>query len=258
MKEITYKDFENRKFNADKISNFKLTNGTCTLCQQTFEYSMIKKFLRNRIRCDQKYWSTCQKCFLKLRTVDSPEWIEKNSQAQLIAQNKPEQKIKNANGVSKSWTPDRKQKASENFKNRFANDPIFREKMICNPKVSSKLGGLKGYYNNIKYDSALELSFIMWCEHNSIPIKKYDLDPMHYIDENNEHRSYFPDFIINDCDIIEIKGLGWFYHKNYKRNICKMQYAKKQFSSYKVLFDSDECLKTFYKVARKWHHENQK
>lgn len=270
MKVITYTEFMDRNFDTKGISNYELVS-TCQKCQVEYRYK-IKVFMQSRLKYSKDTWNSCQKCFVRYNLYENPDWIKRNSEAQLIAQNKPEQKLKNAIGVSKSWTSERKAKASAYLKNRLENDPVFRAKadqnigwkhyknaqFYINMQKSIGIGGLKGRYNNIRYDSALELSFILWCEHQSIPIKNYDLEPLKYLDEHGVERMYFPDFIINDNDIIEIKGTGLYYQKNYERNICKIESAKRYFSSYQVLFNSDECLKKFYKTARKWHHENKK
>lgn len=269
MKQITYEDLKLRKFDKFKISNYKLI-GICCRCNKEFEYSAVKNFLQSRLNnTKQKHnWQTCSKCWLKINTVENPKWIEKNRQAQLIAQNKPEQKKKNAQGVSKSWNKTRREKASKLLKEKwkekeFANKALKNlqwtqtnnQKFYKILKKSIGSGGLKGYYHNIYYDSALELSYLFWCFDNHIKVKRYNLDPIEYV-FNNKKKLYFPDFIENDCTIVEIKGLGLYYHKNYYQNIAKIEAAKNYFDSYKVLFANDLILKTNYKKARNWHHEN--
>ena len=98
----------------------------------------------------------------------------------------------------------------------------------------------------------------MWCEHNGIKIRRYDQEPIEYIDENTQSRKYYPDFIINNNDIVEIKGSGLWYRKNYNRNLLKIEAAKKRFDSFVVIFDQDECVGKYYKTARKIHNETYK
>lgn len=274
MKSITLKDLEKINYNQSGISNSKLIDGLCVKCGNSFEYCSVKHFLKNRRNVDDKsLWNSCQRCWFIIRTRENEEWVEKNRQAQLISQNKPEQKKKNAEGVSKSWTEERKKKNSELLKNRWKNDPVFAEKAMKNiswtrtadedrfrslMKKSVGCGGLKGIYKNINYDSALELSFILWCEHNNILIKRYDLEPLQYFDECGVTRRYFPDFIINGDEIIEIKGYGIFYIKNYERNIIKIETLKKSGKKYRIYFSNDICVKKFYNIARRLHHENKK
>jgi hypothetical protein len=270
QKTITFDELQNREFNIKGISNHKLI-GTCKRCNQNFKYSAVKKFMRNR-KTHKEMWETCPRCWLITKTSNNPEWIEKNRQAQIVAQNKPEQKRKNALGVSKSWTETRKKSAKKLLEYRWQNDPIFSKKALANidwtngkdiEKFNKYIhksigsGGLKGEYKGLNYDSALELSYIMWCEDKGVKIKRYNLDPIIYKDENKKSRVYIPDFIINEDTVVEIKGLGLYYQKNYNRNILKIKNAKKHSYRYMIIFSNDEILKINYKKARKWHHENK-
>lgn len=274
-KYISLEDFEKLSYDPKNISNYKLINGKCIRCGCHFEYSSVKVFMLSRKQSPNKKdkWHTCKKCWLNIQTSENPEWIEKNSKAQLISQNLPEQKKKNAAGVSKSWDKARKNKCSEWLKNRWRNDPEFAKSAIKNiqwttnptdPKyvmIMSKslgTGGLQGSYKGIFYQSALELSYILWCEEQKIPIKRYNLDPIQYLDENNISRLYYPDFIVHNDTIVEIKGYGLYYHKNYERNIKKLQALKNLGNKYEIYVDTDEQTKTYYSKARKLHHEIKK
>ena len=62
-----------------------------------------------------------------------------------------------------------------------------------------------GKYNGIHCDSTWELAYILYCNDNNIPIKRCDKVFDYYDNEGNKHR-YYPDFIINENEIIEIKG----------------------------------------------------
>lgn len=262
---ITFEALKDRGFSEKNISNEPIY-GACIRCEIDFHYSNVKKFMRNRRNKPEKsgLWSTCPRCWLKINTSEDPQWIKKNSDAQKIAQNKPEQKRKNAEGVSKSWTTERRNEASKSLKERWKNDPEFSKKALKNliphnsgenVKMGYGTGGLRGIYSGMKYDSALELSFILWCNHKNVPIRRYDYPPVTYNDEDGIRREYHPDFIINDNEIVEIKGSGLWFKKNYKRNQLKSKAAKQFFRSYIVLFDRDETVKTFYRTARKIHHE---
>jgi len=270
-KEIVFEDFKNSGYDKKGITNYKLIDGSCGECGSKFEYSSVKKFLRNREFKHIEEWQRCSKCWLRFKTSENPEWIEKNRQAQLIAQNKPEQKRKNAEGVSKSWTKERKKKASTHLKKRWNNDDCFKKKALENLSWTQKnndrfqqimvksigSGGLKGKYNGIYYDSALELSFILWCENSNIRIKRYDEPPIKYIDENGIERLYFPDYIIKKDTIVEIKGEGLYYRKNYERNIRKIKKLKSLKRETLILFGSDKIIKKNYNRARRLHHANK-
>ena len=120
------------------------------------------------------------------------------------------------------------------------------------------IGGLKGIYKDIYYDSALELSYILWCEEHNIPIKRYDLDPIVY-KFNKKQKLYFPDFIIFDYMVVEIKGKGLYFAKNKKQNLAKTKEAiKKLKNKYLIIFDKDKEVKKHYRKARKLHYEIKK
>jgi hypothetical protein len=190
---------------------------------------------------------------MSIKVYNNKDWIDKNRQSQLIAQNKPDQKIKNSTAVSKSWSPERRRKTSEYMKKRWENED-YRNTIL---KSGIGSGGLRGCYNNICYDSLYELSYILWCRYYNVPIKRYDGSGIEYLDEDNTLRKYYPDFMINDSTIVEIKGLGLFYNKNYKRNIKKLESVRSLNLNYIILFSSDQILTLFYREARKVHYETK-
>lgn len=65
--------------------------------------------------------------------------------------------------------------------------------------------GKHGKYKNIRCDSTWELAYILYCNDHNITIKRCNKRFDYYDNEGNKHR-YYPDFIINDNEIIEIKG----------------------------------------------------
>ena len=260
MKELTCEILRDLDFNFTGLSNKPLKD-KCIKCHAFFEYKKLKKFLRNRRTLPFSEWCRCQKCFLKHRTGDNPEWISKNRESQLISQNKPETKKKNALAVSKSWTLEKRKKASEDLKERWKNDIEFANKAKNNLKYDTNqikksfgLGGLKGIYKKIYYDSALELSYLLWCEDNNISVKRYDKDPISYIFQNKS-RLYFPDFIVDDKLVIEIKGKGLYFAKNKERNLEKTKEAIRILGDqFLIIFDQNKEVKTNYKKARRLHH----
>lgn len=64
--------------------------------------------------------------------------------------------------------------------------------------------GTMGYYKGIHCDSSWELAFLLYCLDNNIKIERCKI---HFEYEYNGtiHR-YTPDFIVNDNELIEIKG----------------------------------------------------
>lgn len=62
-----------------------------------------------------------------------------------------------------------------------------------------------GNYNGIHCDSSWELAYLVWCLEHNIPIKR--CEEVRYYKLNKNLRKYYPDFVINNNEIIEIKGL---------------------------------------------------
>ena len=84
-----------------------------------------------------------------------------------------------------------------------------------------------GNYHGIHCDSSWELAYLVYCLEHNIPIKRCDIIRKYTI--NKKEKTYFPDFIINDNQIIEIKG---FFDKNAKAK-------KEQNPDILVLFEED-------------------
>ena len=65
--------------------------------------------------------------------------------------------------------------------------------------------GKRGLYKGIRCDSRWELAFVIYCMDNGIEIKRYN-KYFNYVTPDGINHRYYPDFIINDSIIIEIKG----------------------------------------------------
>ena len=76
------------------------------------------------------------------------------------------------------------------------------------------LGGFKegsvrnyksGWYHGIHCDSSWELAFVIYCEDHNFIIERYKEERFYILD--NIKYKYYPDFIVNNKDIYEIKGI---------------------------------------------------
>ena len=94
------------------------------------------------------------------------------------------------------------------LKNKLAGNGGFKENSVKSYKY--------GTYNGIHCDSSWELAFVIWnLEHNNKIERCKEIRT--YI-ENDIKKLYYPDFIVNDSIIYEIKGI-----KN-QNSILKQQY----------------------------------
>ena len=103
-----------------------------------------------------------------------------------------------------------------NFNKYCSSECLHQYKIINFKKINEKynLGGFKegsvrnyksGWYHSIHCDSSWELAFIIYNEEHGNKIERYK-EIRHYILEGKEYE-YHPDFIVNDKDIYEIKGI---------------------------------------------------
>lgn len=96
----------------------------------------------------------------------------------------------------------------------------------------------EGYY----YDSNYELDFIKWCEYNDKIISLGRNKPIiHYIDIKD--RRYYPDFLINLNEIVEIKAnvINIYEHKD--REILKIKAGLAYNLNYKLITNNELYIK---------------
>lgn len=211
----------------------------------------------------------CSKCIEK-EVANTKEWKKTNSDAQLIAQNKPEQLEKNRQAqierfknedvrvnssiASKSvWErPGFKEKMVIIAKKKW-DDPVYARKVIEN----SKNGGLKGIYNKIYYDSGYELAWLMMMESkgNLEKVKRANIY-ISYKNKNEKICHYYPDFILDEKYLIEVKGYGpWadIENINLKNKVAKI-WCKENKKKYRLIELKDFGY-YWYRKARIIHKE---
>lgn len=86
-----------------------------------------------------------------------------------------------------------------------------------------------GWYNGIYCDSTYELVFLIYCLDHNIEIRRCEKS-FEYEYKNKKHK-YYPDFIINNNEIIEIKG--------YSSELVKIKATCVNNENYKILFKPD-------------------
>jgi archaellum component FlaD/FlaE len=116
----------------------------------------------------------------------------------------------------------------------------------------------RGKYKNISYESLLELAALLLFESSGLSFRNYDLDPIPYWHPTKKkYSNYFPDFIVNDFLIIEVKWLGFLLRKKGKEILSK-QAALSDFceknQKFACLFMSDKMIeKKYVRMARQTH-----
>ena len=195
----------------------------------------------------------CSSCYRKQFVYDV-EWRANNRKAQLIAQNRPETLKKQiASQKKRHAQPGMKEKYRQIGKKLWENAE-YREKVIKNSSIA-----MSGIYEGLTYQSSYELAFIHWSLQKSYSIKRFDLKGIPYVFEGKAHR-YYPDFIVNQNRIVEVKGRGGLYYQKLKWRCDAKDKALKAWCKdhdfyARLVFDSD-IPKELIKEARKWHKEN--
>lgn len=252
------------KKNPPANSLLIIKNIYCENCNKEFETS--SKALKKRVEALKKYDELsgkilCGKCSTLL--IHKTHLArENNAKAQKIAQNKPEQKKKNREGVLRSrenpeikekWLKavrecsqreDYRKKQSEAMKKRWE-DPIERDKFLnnscfhtsCHGIFSSKISG------NIRYESSYELMFLFQKDLDGVKVKRFDM-PIEY--KLNEKKHYYiPDFSLGE-EIVEVKSHAILKKENRNELFEAKKEAMNNFLSnsevykkYTVLFDED-------------------
>lgn len=228
-------DFAKRRTENARLKNpllhYKLI---CCICGNNYEIDEYKNNFENG-----KYKHTCSDKCAKTLTCKNTDLEEKNKkikdtfkEIEFIPWNK-----------GKNLDPNIYWKDKIHYKNSFCKEcnkeftiteTVSRNRLRdihfcsdeCKSKYFSKLakshnfGGYKpnsikkhhhGNYHGIHCDSSWELAYLVYNLEHNIPIKRCNIKRTYII--NGKQKKYFPDFIINDNQIIEIKG---YYDKGSK------------------------------------------
>jgi hypothetical protein len=118
----------------------------------------------------------------------------------------------------------------------------------------------RGTYKNLSYESCLEFALLLHCEELGLRVRNFDLDPIDYYDPTrDQNRKYYPDYIVEDFLICEVKWLGFVWKKK-KAEIRSKRQALEYFCcanpKYASLFVTNNMIKKrFVHLAKKLHEE---
>jgi hypothetical protein len=226
----------------------------CKSCKNISRINTKHLYKRSTLRDE-----ICLKCGgREVRKME--EYRKRNSDAQKIAQNKPEQKLKNANAVSKFWSenPEVKEVVRQKILKLYDN-PKYKER-VMNSRGKSQFS-LSGRFlfrgeSWVEFGSAYELSFLIWAAKNKdVTLIRRCKFYINYIYENRS-RSYYPDFFIimnNQKSIVEIKSIKNPFFDSNRNNIkcaAAQDFVKKMnYDSY-LFIDEDESIKLGISLKR--------
>lgn len=191
----------------------------------------------------------CDDCYRKIYVYDD-QWKANNSKAQKIAQNRPETLAKQVESQKARYQHPRVLEHYKAIGKKLWEDPEYRKKVVANSSISKA-----GNYHGISYQSSIELAFILWCEQNGKQVENYLGEGIPYAWNGKEHR-YYPDFLIDGNFIVEVKGRGGIYERDYDQNQAKFaalrEWCRTTGFGVRVVFDTD-LGKRAIKEARKLH-----
>jgi hypothetical protein len=219
----TFATICNRKNNYSSLSPF-----LCNKClKQTVEYK------QRQSECTKKYWSNIDSikkdAFIKKCSSSAREsWKDRKINNRILSH---EQYV----NIGKScWTEDRRKRHSNNVSNSWKNEKIKQkrissiknawsskseEELACFTKqikqTKKNRYGYESYnnmssscskyeFNNIKFDSSLELAYYIFLIDKKIPFEYHPNIYFLYTFEGVDH-AYHPDFKVYE-DIVELKG----------------------------------------------------
>lgn len=261
MREIDYKDFNE---NTPKSASIIVNNIKCDCCGKLF--SKNAKTLRHSLDVKRgKQWEGMKYCSITCfnkHMHNFSDWRLHNSEAQKIAQNKPEQKIKNSEGVKRSrqnpeiykkwynatvaiFTDEYCENMRKIIKNKWDNDEEFRNNVLDNNKFFTSCHGIFHSKNSgeIRYESSYELLFLFLKDLEGKNVKRFDIAIE--FEYNGNKKYYIPDFVC-EGEIFEIKSNSILKKKGDNDLFEAKQISAKKFvensdlyNNYKILFDED-------------------
>lgn len=111
------------------------------------------------------------------------------------------------------------EECKEKYEHLFDNRNLFGEKngMYGKPSPEKSGYGINGWYRGIHFRSLLELSYIVYLDENKISwVGAEGKIRIKYFDTNNKAKTYSPDFIINEKEVIEVKPKNLYRHNKLK------------------------------------------
>jgi hypothetical protein len=178
----------------------------------------------------------CDECYRKTYAYDL-EWRENNSKAQRIAQNRPEVIAKQVVSQKKRYQQEGVLDHYRAIGKRLWENPDYRKKVVANSSIAKA-----GTYHGLSYQSSIELAFILWCENSGKSVVNYAGEGIPYNWAGTGHH-YYPDFLVDGNTIVEVKGHGGVYERDYDQNQAKFAalriWCKSRELCVRVVFDTD-------------------
>lgn len=267
-KKIELDDFNKiKKWGSEVFKNSKIrAKFECQECGLESDSRLAKMINREFFALEP----ICSDCINKVvRNTD--ECRERNSKAQLIAQNKPETKKrmskllkercndieyrkKMSKAAKKVWRREGYREKMSNLVLERWEDVDYARKVIENRKKS----GIVGFYKDYFYNSGYELAFLLKEENERGSLNHIERVEffIKYKDKEDKSRSYYCDYIKDNKYLIEIKGYGpWVDLENLERkNKSAREWCDLNDKKFRVI-EYKDFGSFWYSQAKKKHKE---
>jgi hypothetical protein len=124
----------------------------------------------------------------------------------------------------------------DNLSNKFRGElnPMFGK-----PSPKGSGNGWSGHYKDVYFRSLLELRYLIYLTENKIHFENGELkkNSIPYVDFDGTNRNYFPDFVLDDGSVIEIKPKNLINSAN---NKCKFMKATQLFGSKFIILTEED------------------
>ncbi|MDO8640074.1 MAG: hypothetical protein Q7R33_00855 [Nitrosarchaeum sp.] len=238
---------EANKFTGYNVKSKRLVKSNCEICHEDFTIGLTKWLTR-------KYKvSVCRKCYVPKFVTKQQDWLEVNSVAQFEAQNRPEVKEKMRQSIKQMWhdNPEIKERMRQKIIEKFETES-YRDAVLG----SDNKGFVITRFGRLRFDSLGELSFLIKCDKDQsvTSLTRWDKHGIPYF--NGQEKRYYPDFILNNDTIIDVKS-GFVRSKDDNLE-KKIEATRSQYEhmTFKLLGES-EITKLKFKTLRKLGYDIQ-
>lgn len=244
------KDFANRKSNKAKELNPAIEyHLICENCGK--EYTILEK--KNNFE-QGKYKHTCSDVCAKELTVKKTNKSEKNKKISCSLKGKEYVKAKIAicKQCGKMFINDKKLKMGK-FRNVSFCSEECRHKCFSNLAKDVEFGGYHenaikkhkhGNYRGIHCDSSWELAYVVYNLEHGIPIKRCKEKRKYTI--NGIEKTYSPDFVVGNNQIVEIKGYDDVFSKAKREQNKDIVFLFKKDLQYIINYSVEKYGKRFW------------
>lgn len=227
---------EAQLFRNQNVQSKRKIKSNCNICKEDFTIGLTKWLKR-------KYSvSICRKCYVPKFVTKQKDWLDSQSQCQIIAQNRQEVKVKISESIKKMWkeNPEKLEQMRQKIIKKIDSSSNYRDAILG----SNNRGYIHCRFGKIRFDSLAELMFIIQCDKDNkiVSLTRWNKPGIIYEGQTKTKR-YYPDFVVDEKLIIDIKS-GFVQSKDENLN-NKILATKNNYPLFDVQIISPSTLTTY-------------